>query len=145
MNKLKARHLKKSDLEDIKELFNQLVQKPEDFNYFSDFDIDPLISDPNCHCIVLEHNGKVIGFASIVIFLTPVYGHRGRIEDVVIHKDYRGKGLGRKISKELIKIAKNKKVKSIHLTSKPDRLPARRLYESLGFELKDTGVFFLNL
>lgn len=145
MRNVKIRQLKKTDTKDIGELFNQLVKKPEDFNYFSELDIQPIIDDPNCHCVVLEYNRKAIGFAAIVIFRTPVYGLKGRIEDVVIHNDYRGKGLGRLISQELIKIAKKKKIKNIHLTSKPDRIPARKLYESLGFKMKDTGVFVLNL
>jgi ribosomal protein S18 acetylase RimI-like enzyme len=141
----KIRELKKTDSKELKVLFNQLVAHPKDFNYFKKLDINLLIKDPGCHCIVIEHKGKLIGFGSIIIFLTPVYGYKGRIEDVIIHESHREKGLGKKISRELIKIAKKKKVKSIHLTSRPDRIPARKLYESLGFELKETGVFFLNL
>jgi ribosomal protein S18 acetylase RimI-like enzyme len=141
----KIRELEKDDLEELRILFSQLVSKPEDFNYFKNLDIDLLINDPNCHCVVVEDKKKVIGFASIAIFLTPVYGYKGRIEDVIVHEDHRGKGLGKKLSQELLKIAKRKKVKSVHLTSQPSRVPARKLYESLGFELKETGVFIINL
>jgi len=141
----KIRELKKNDSEEIKELFNQLVVNPKDFGYFKHLDIDLLIKDKNCHCVVIEHEKRVIGFGSIIIFLTPVYGYKGRIEDVIIHENHRGKGLGKKLSKELVKIAKRKKVKSIHLTSGPTRIAARKLYESLGFELKETGFFVLNL
>lgn len=141
----KIRRLKKEDLNDLKKLFNQLVANPADFNFFKGYNIDRIIRDPNCHCLVIEHKGKIIGFGSLVVFLTPVYGYKGRIEEMVIHEDHQRKGLGKKLSKELIKIAKNKKIKSIHLTSKPSRIAARKLYESLGFELKETGVYMLNL
>jgi ribosomal protein S18 acetylase RimI-like enzyme len=141
----KIRELKKADSKELKVLFNQLVAHPKDFDYFKKLDVNLLIKDPGCHCVVIEHGKKVIGFGSIVIFLTPVYGYKGRIEDVIIHENHRGKGLGKKLSKELVKIAKRKKVKSIHLTSGPARIAARKLYESLGFELKETGVFVLNL
>ena len=104
-----------------------------------------MIRDRNCHCLVIEHDKKIIGFGSIIIFLTPVHGHKGRIEDIIIHKDHRRQGLGKKLVQELIKIAKDKKIKSIHLTSSPKRVEARNLYKILGFEQHDTGVFVLNL
>ncbi|HPN96678.1 MAG TPA: GNAT family N-acetyltransferase [Candidatus Moranbacteria bacterium] len=141
----KIRPLRKKDKEDIKELFSQLVKNPAEFNHFQDWDIEPIINESNCHAIVVEYEGKAVGFASVIIFLTPVYGYKARIEDVIVHRDHRGKGLGKMLSQELIKIARNKKIKSIHLTSNPQRVAARKLYESLGFEQKDTGVFILNL
>lgn len=141
----KIRRLQKKDRAQIIELFHQLVAEPKKFNYFQNLNIDLLIRDRNCHCLVIEHEGKVVGFGSIIIFLTPVHGFKGRIEDVVIHKDHRGQGLGKKLAKELIKIAKSKNVRSIHLTSKPSRAAAHNLYKTLGFEQKDTGVYVLNL
>lgn len=141
----KIRKLQKKDREQIIELFHQLVSDPSKFNYFKDLNIDIIIRDRNCHCLVIEHQGKVVGFGSIVIFLTPVHGHKGRIEDIVVHKDHRGKGLGKILMKELIEIAKKKNIKSIHLTSKPTRVAAHNLYKTLGFEQRDTGVYVLNL
>lgn len=141
----KIRKLRKKDREHIIELFNQLVSKPEKFNYFKDLNIDLMIRDRNCHCVVVEHNKKVIGFGSIIVFLTPVHGHKGRIEDIIIHKDHRGQGLGKKLVEELISIAKNKNIRNIHLTSNPSREAARNLYKTLGFEQYDTGVFVLDI
>ena len=67
------------------------------------------------------------------------------MEDVVVHENHRGKGLDKKLMNELLRIAKNKKIKSVHLTSNPKRVAARKLYRSLGFEQKKTGVFVLHL
>jgi ribosomal protein S18 acetylase RimI-like enzyme len=77
--------------------------------------------------------------------LVPCRGYIGKIEDMIIDEKYRGQGLGRMLMEELIKIAKKKKAKKINLTSRSQRVEARKLYESLGFELIDTGVFKLDL
>ena len=53
--------------------------------------------------------------------------------------------MAKKLTEELIKIAKNKKVKKINLTSNPKRVEARKLYQNMGFEIYDTGVFRMEL
>jgi len=62
------------------------------------------------------------------------------IHDVVVDKEYRGRGLGEKITLVLIedakKFAKTKNVKiKLYLTSRPSRIAANKLYKKLGFEL----------
>ena len=62
------------------------------------------------------------------------------IHDVVVDKEYRGRGLGEKITLVLIedarRFAKVKKAQiKLYLTSRPSRVVANKLYEKLGFEL----------
>lgn len=110
------------------------------------FEVDEMISDGNCRAIVAENeNGSVAGFASLVIFRTPVHGRIGRIEGVIVDEPYRGRGIGRMLMDELLKIAKTEKIKSIELTSNPTRIAARAMYESLGFKIKETDIFELKL
>lgn len=142
---IEIRPPKKEDQKDIVDLFHQLVPEPAKFNYFADFELDLLIEEPNCHCLVIEHQGSIIGFGSLVVFRTPVFGQKGRIEDIIIHEDHRGQGLGKKLMQKLISIAKEKNIKHIHLTSNPRREAARNLYLSLGFRQYDTGVFVLEM
>jgi phosphinothricin acetyltransferase len=93
----------------------------------------------------MEDKKKIIGFAALVLCLVPCKGYVGWVEDVVVDKNYRGQGLGRKLMLELLKIAKKQKLKIVDLSSKLDRIEARKLYESLGFELRDSGIFRLKL
>ncbi len=93
----------------------------------------------------MDDDGKIIGFAALIIHPVPTKGLVGRVEDVVIDEGYRGQGLGRKIMEDLIDIAKREKIEILNLTSNPKRIPARKLYESLGFELSETGVFWMKL
>ena len=87
----------------------------------------------------------MIGFGSLIVHQVPCEGYVARVEDVIIDSNWRGKGYGRRLTEELIKIAKNKKVKRINLTSTPQRIAARKLYKDMGFEIYDTGVFKMDL
>ncbi len=135
----KFREFEKKDAEEITELFKQLT---DDVNKL---DVSELIGDPGCHCRVIEHDGKIIGFGCLIIHQIPTKGKVARVEDVVVHMHHRGKGLGKSLMNELITIAKGKGARHIDLTSNPTRVPARKLYESLGFKLRDTGVFRMKL
>ena len=135
----KIRKLKSKDSKNLKKLLGQLT------SHEIRLDVKSLIKDRNIHCMVLEHEEEVIGFGSLVVHQVPTKGFVARIEDVVVHENHRGKGHGRKITEELILIAKKKKIKIINLTSNPKRVEARKLYESMGFELLETGVFKLEL
>ncbi len=137
-----VRCLKKEDEPYLCELFSQLTGKP--FDSFG-FNVELLVNDHRCHCVVLEDEEKVIGFGSLIVSLTAVNGYVGSIENVIVHEAYRGKGFGRKIMRELLDIAKKEKLKHVSLTSNPDRTAARNLYRSLGFQLWDTGYFVLPL
>jgi len=135
------RELKKGDKEKLVEIFKQ---PSANFN-FNNFDEDVLIADPNCNCIVIEKDGEIAGFASLVTYRVPTKGLVARIEDVIVDEKFRGQGLGRGVMEKLIEIAGKKNVVMIDLTSNPKRIAARKLYESLGFEIYDTGVFRLKL
>ena len=136
---IKFRKLKLSDRKEVRILFDQLTKETPSFN------IKLVLKDKNCNCIVAEDKGKVIGFGALVLAMVPCRGYFAKIEDVVVDEKYRGKGLGKKLIQELIKIAKKKKVKKINLTSNPKRVEARKFYESMGFEIYDTGVFRMTL
>ncbi|MFC1608564.1 GNAT family N-acetyltransferase [Patescibacteria group bacterium] len=135
----KIRDLQKNDKSALEQLFVQLTSKDVIL------DIEELIKQPNTHCRILEEESEVVGTATLVTYLIPTKGLIGRVEDVVIDESQRGKGMGRIMMEDLIDLAKEHKVQALSLTSNPQRIPARRLYESLGFEIYDTGVFWKNL
>lgn len=73
----------------------------------------------------------------VIYFVRTFTVNYAGIGDIVIDKNYRRLGLGEKIVKRLIALAKEKKVNYIRLTSNPKRKEANALYKKLGFE-KDT-------
>ena len=68
-------------------------------------------------------------------------GTEARIEDVVVDDAARGLGSGRALVVAGREAAVEQGARYVDLTSAPRRVTARRLYQSLGFELRETGVF----
>ncbi len=93
---------------------------------------------------VAEEDGVVVG--SLTLLLAPIpTGLRARIEDVVVDQEARGRGIARMLSEAALRRAAAEGAQTVDLTSRPDRLAANRLYESLGFERRDTNVYRLRL
>ena len=68
-------------------------------------------------------------------------GLRTWIEDVVVDDGARGLGLGTALCHAAIAKAKTLGATSVNLTSRPSRVAANRLYQKLGFELRETNVY----
>lgn len=58
----------------------------------------------------------------------------GFLEDVYVDENFRGQGHGKKLVKEVIKIAKQNSCYKIVATSRFNKNKVHSLYESLGFE-----------
>jgi ribosomal protein S18 acetylase RimI-like enzyme len=74
------------------------------------------------------------------VFRIPT-GVRGWIEDVVVDSSMRGRGVGELLTREAMRLAFERGAETIDLTSRPSREAARRLYEKMGFVVRDTSVF----
>jgi ribosomal protein S18 acetylase RimI-like enzyme len=85
-------------------------------------------------------DGSIIGMLTLVMFRIPT-GLRAIIEDVVTDDAARGQGVGTALTNQAIETARAAGVRTIDLTSRPSRVAAGRLYEKLGFELRDTRVY----
>ncbi|KAI8599694.1 acyl-CoA N-acyltransferase [Dissophora ornata] len=84
---------------------------------------------------------KIVGCLTLIT-LKLLMNSRAHIEDLVVASDCRGRGVGRGLMKRAIKEAIDiRGCTMVDLTSKPDRIQARALYESLGFQIRDTGAF----
>ncbi len=84
--------------------------------------------------------GEIIGTLTLVVFRIPT-ATRAWIEDVVVDSGARGRGVGERLTREAIHLATERGARTIELTSRPSREAARRLYERLGFTVRDTDVY----
>lgn len=103
------------------------------------------VQNADTHMFAAIEDGRVIGTASLCVTHSPT-GAKGGIEDVVVSSSCRGKGIGRQLIEHLIGYAQaNLAPIELHLTSRPSREAANRLYRSLGFRQHETNVYKLQL
>jgi N-acetylglutamate synthase-like GNAT family acetyltransferase len=109
-------------------------------------DLEKMVSDENAVVFVAKDVGKIIGSASLYIYVK-LGKHCGTVEDVVVDDAYRGKGLGKLLMQAVIDAARSAGVGNLYLTSRPDpdRVAANKLYQKLGFEQRETNVYKLTL
>ncbi len=99
--------------------------------------------DPNQELMVIEdHRGQITGTLqlSFIPYLTYRGGIRAQIEAVRIHKEHRGKGLGRKLFEWAIHRAKERGAHLVQLTTDKKRPEALQFYEQLGFTASHEGM-----
>jgi phosphinothricin acetyltransferase len=100
-----------------------------------------ILSDYRTSDIVICMDGDVLAGIAMMAKYKVISGHKGMIEDVVVSTDYRGKGIGRKLMEKLLEQAEKEKLNDVLLFSGHHRTAAIALYKSLGFKLKDSGLY----
>ena len=68
-------------------------------------------------------------------------GTKAWIEDVVVDENYRSQGFARILLHHLIYQAHCADADTINLTSRPTRIAANKLYQSMGFDMRETNVY----
>lgn len=94
--------------------------------------------------LLRDAGGEIVGMATLNLLCAPT-GVKAWVDDVVVHSAARGSGLGALLLRHLIGEARRRGAQSVGLTSRPAREAANRLYRRLGFELRETNVYQLNL
>ncbi len=128
---------------DIGNLLRQLREDPNEHKVSAE-ELKTITDDKNVALIVAKDGERIVGMATLYI-LTKLSKRTAQIEDVVVDSGYRGQGLGEKLMRAVIDIARTEKVKTLHLTSRPERTAGNALYQKLGFELKQTNPYRLKL
>ncbi|MEU9447621.1 GNAT family N-acetyltransferase [Streptomyces sp. NPDC048277] len=90
--------------------------------------------------LVARVAGTIVGTLTLVLLPLPA-GVRGRIEDVVVDRDARGRGIAGRLVQEALRIAAEAGARTVDLTSRPDREAANRLYERIGFQARRSRVY----
>jgi ribosomal protein S18 acetylase RimI-like enzyme len=95
---------------------------------------------PGIHLLVARVDGEIMGTLTLVTFPIPT-GLRAWIEDVVVDEAARGRGVGAALVGEAVRLARAAGARTVDLTSRPSRAAANRLYERLGFHVRDSRVY----
>ncbi|MBI3626676.1 GNAT family N-acetyltransferase [Candidatus Uhrbacteria bacterium] len=92
---------------------------------------------------VLEENGVVVGTATNSYRAVPSAGEAAYLDDMVVDPSQRGKGFGEELCRHCIQAARQKGCIRIELTTHTDRVAANKLYQKMGFKLRDTNCYVL--
>jgi len=126
-------------------LLKLLPQLDPDARLLTEDGFKKILKSKQTHFFIAEtENKEIAGMLSAAIYYVPT-GTKFWIEDVVVDKAFRGKGTGKELMLHAMKFAKSTGAKSVDLTSRPSRVAANKLYQELGFELRETNVYRYNL
>lgn len=104
-------------------------------------ELEEIVGSPATVLLVARDDaGSVLGSLTLVLFRIPT-GARAIIEDVVTDDAARRQGVGSALVTEALRLAEERGCRSVDLTSRPSREAANRLYQELGFKLRETNVY----
>ena len=134
-------HLEQATLEDLPQLTDLLFDL---FTQEADFapnrakqmrGLRLILEQPNRGRIfVLRQNGTILGMINLLFTISTAEGGFAVVlEDVIVHRDYRGKGIGDKLLRHAIEYAKKKDF--VRITLLTDRLneQGQRFFKAHGF------------
>ena len=122
------RHATKTDAPTLQSLINNVFDRKT-----AGIINDSYFEDPSIITLVLENKETIMATASLHL-LVKVDRRVGLIEDVVVHPDAQGQGLGKLVVAELLKIAETKDCYKVILNTAKKTAP---FYEKLGFRTKE--------
>ena len=133
--------VEQATLEDLPQLTDLLVEL---FSHESDFKPDRVkqmrgirlvLENPaRGRIFVLRSHGRIIGMINLLFTIsTAEGGFVMLLEDLVIHKDYRGHGYGTILLQHAIDYAKAKDFQRITLLSDIDEVESQKLFRQYGF------------
>ena len=143
MDNLKIRFASLDDKEDILNLLDVLGEEINLQRGYSKHNteakklggpiLEEVLKREDAKVFVADLNGKLVGLITFYILPNIRHGYyRGHIEDIVVSKNMRGKGIGSKLFDHLKQYCKNNNIKVIKLDSGKELTDAHHFYEKNG-------------
>ena len=103
-------------------------------------ELDAIVGCPANTVLLARSAGAIAGAMTLVMFPLPT-GLRAWIEDVVVDESARRQGVGDAMMRESLRLARAAGARTVDLTSRPAREAAGRLYERLGFKIRESRLY----
>ena len=129
-----------AQFDDLKQLMSELSDRVS----LTQTNLLMVLKDSNCHLYVILDGERVMGCATLCVFHSPT-GTKASVEDVIVSSAYRGQHLGKQLMKYVLEQAKAFAPIELHLTSNPMRVAANKLYQSIGFQKKETNCYQMTI
>ena len=103
--------------------------------------LERLIADPDVTLLVAKDGEQIVGTTTVIVYTTPFW-IKARLDEVVVDSSARGDGLGEALVKAALDVGREKGAQVAELQSGrgSNRDAAHRLYERLGFKIRDSDV-----
>lgn len=124
---MQIRHATIADLDGIVEVETASFTMPWSHQSF----FGELADNPHARYIIVELDGKIIGYAGVWIIF-----EEGHVTNIAIHPAHRGQKYGEKLVQKLIDVAKSCGASSMTLEVRISNIAAQTLYKKLGFEAR---------
>ena len=145
MSEILIREAKESDLLTIGKLTLELI---ETMGNTEGIDIQliaencrNLFSEANSYILVAEIEGIIVGFVNFTTRKTILHrGLSGLIDELIVAKSYRGKGIGKQLLSSAIEKSRQLGCCEVEVSTEKTNIKAREFYRQYGFI--ERGVFF---
>ncbi len=100
-----------------------------------------LIGDPAVTLLVARDGERIVGTTTVIVYTTPFW-IKARLDEVVVDAGVRGRGVGEALVKAALDVGRRRGAEVAELQSGRGeaRAAAHRLYERLGFKIRETDV-----
>lgn len=110
--------------------------------------LERIVADPDVVLLVArdDANDEIVGTTTVIVYTTPFW-IKARLDEVVVDASARGRGVGEALVKAALDVARERGAQIAELQSARTeaREPAHRLYERLGFQVRNSDVFRIAL
>lgn len=110
-------------------------------------ELDELVKSQSSILLVArdrDANAPIAGALCLTIYRVPT-GLRSIIEDVIVDENLRRRGIGEALVRKAIDLARQAGAEGVSLTSNPQREAANELYQSIGFQRRQTNPYYYRL
>ena len=142
---LKIRKAELDDLDEIAKLLLDLIESMENIEGINPEKLagncGRLLKNDNSFLLVAEHEQYIVGFLNFTIRWTALADRpSGLIDELVVAKEYRGKGIGQMLVKAAEEKCRQLKCSEIEVATEKSNLAARQFYIQCGYD-EDAVLF----
>ena len=123
-----------ADLPELVELLRQLFELEQDFEPDASKQqagLSLMLESPFAELLVAECGGRVAGFCGVQLQISTAMGsYAAQIEDLVLHPEFRRRGIGSRLLDAAGAWAKQRGARRLQLNCDDQNLPAMRFYEA---------------
>jgi GNAT superfamily N-acetyltransferase len=104
------------------------------------WELAQIVKEPGTALIVAREGRVIVGMLTLHTFRATT-GIHAWIQDVVVDKAAKGRGVSELLTQEAVRLSAERGAHTAELASRPSRAGKGRLYERLGFELRQAQLY----